>query len=117
MTQWVVFVSWIWVDVLKQRCSWMHKEWDKVSDMPFENKSMARPLGDQGALSWQWGLVCEEARCQQGWDDKASHEAKCFMPWCCARSKVFKGTFCGLQVAWTTHVGKTFKLGTAVVGL
>ncbi len=29
----------------------MHKEGDKVSDMPFENKSMARPLGDQGALS------------------------------------------------------------------
>jgi len=28
----------------------MHKEWDKVSDMSFENKSMARPLGDQGAL-------------------------------------------------------------------
>jgi len=29
----------------------MHKEWDKVSDTPFENKSMARLLGDQGALS------------------------------------------------------------------
>jgi hypothetical protein len=31
----------------------MHKEGDKVSDMPFENKSMARPLGDQGALNGQ----------------------------------------------------------------
>jgi hypothetical protein len=41
----------------------MHKEWDKVSDMPSENKSMVRPLGDQGALSWQWGLVYGETRC------------------------------------------------------
>jgi hypothetical protein len=31
----------------------MHKEGDMVNDMPFENKSMARPLGDQGALNGQ----------------------------------------------------------------
>ncbi len=37
----------------KAKMCMKHKEWDKVNDMPFENKSMARPLGDQGALSCQ----------------------------------------------------------------
>jgi hypothetical protein len=75
LINWVIeqFLEWcnelylcheFWVDVPKQICAWIHKECDKVNDMSFENKSMARPLGDQGALSWQWGLVYGETMSQ-----------------------------------------------------
>ncbi len=66
---------------------------------------------------WLWGSkvlhykVVKMHWCQQGWDDKASREARCFMPWCCARSKVFKTTFVGCKSLERLMWDETLRLG------
>lgn len=101
----------------KQRCAWMHKQGDKVSDMPFENKSMARPLGDQSAFNWQWGLVYGKARCQQGWDDKHHMRQGASCLGVVQGARYSRGLFVGCKSLEWLMWGEAFRLGTIVVGL
>jgi hypothetical protein len=127
MVQWIVFVSWILSQCAKARCAWMHKEWDKVSDTPSENKSMARLLGDQGALSRQWGLVYGEARCfiikwwkciganKVGMTRHMRQGASCLGVVQGARYS--RGLFVACKSLERLIWGETLRLGTIVVGL